>query len=127
MAKINKRAVHTYLSCFFAPVLLFFIATGVLQMLELHEKQKGSSYEPPKIVKQIALAHRHQYVEKPAAPAKSPVLFRYFVFAMSAGFAVTMLLGVQIALENRARSRAAVISLILGTLLPAAMLMINRY
>jgi hypothetical protein len=127
MAKINKRVVHTYLSCFFAPVLLFFIVTGTLQMLELHEKQKGSSYEPPKIIKQIALAHRHQYVEKPTDPAKSPVLFRYFVFAMSAGFAVTMLLGVQIALENRARSRAAILCLILGTLAPAAMLILNRF
>ncbi len=127
MAKFNKRVIHLYLSCFFAPMLMFFILSGSMQMLGLQEKNKTTGYNPPQIVTQIARAHMQQRISKPIDKEHPPKLFRVFTFAMAAGFALTMPLGVQIALENRARSKAAVLCLVAGTVIPLVILIINRF
>ena len=52
--------------------------------------------------------------------------FRYFAFAMAAGFIVTTLLGIQLAFESRSNSRAALLCLIFGTLVPVVILYLSR-
>jgi hypothetical protein len=42
------RIMHRYPGLFFPPTILFFAITGGLQMFELHETARGSTYVPPK-------------------------------------------------------------------------------
>lgn len=59
-ASIRKsaRLTHNYLGVFFAPTIVFFAITGVLQIFGLHQTSSGSSYVPPAVVPHLAQLHK---------------------------------------------------------------------
>ena len=134
------RQLHLYLGTLFAPLILFFALTGILQTLELHEGP-GT----PKWIEQIASVHKKQALQsgepkRPRAPeiegaqgkphpeeAKaagkpSPWPLKWFVVLMSLGLVVTTGLGITLAFKYE-RNKALVWGLLVaGTLLPVALL-----
>ena len=52
------RQVHAYLSVFVAPIILFFAATGILQIYGLHEAHAG--YQPPALIEKLGRVHKDQ-------------------------------------------------------------------
>lgn len=56
----SARLVHLYLGVFTAPALLFFAFTGAVQTFGLHETQRGSSYQPPKVLVELGQLHKKQ-------------------------------------------------------------------
>lgn len=134
------RQLHLYLGTLFAPLILFFALSGLLQTLELHE---GAG--TPRWIAQVASIHKHQALqsgepkrpapqnaaqrplraetgETPAQRGPSPWPLKWFVVMMSLGLITTTGLGVYMAFKYE-RNKALVWGLlVLGTLLPFALL-----
>ena len=70
------RQLHSYVGTFFAPAILFFAFSGVLQTFGLHESEEGESYQPPAWVVTLADLHKDQQLGKAhkahAAQSASP-------------------------------------------------------
>ncbi len=131
---------------FFAPAILFFAFSGMLQTFDFHEVERGVA--PPKWIATIAAIHKKQDFPKPrkprpaapaggaeagkaeaaaagpAAPAHSPWPLKVFVGFMSIGLIISTALGIAIALSNKQARRTAQIMLATGTVLPILMLLI---
>src|ERR1041385_6904400 len=85
------RKVHLYLGCFFAPMLVIFIFSGVLQTFGLHEKKKGETYKPPAWIVTLSQLHKNQRVAISDDIRSDPsVIFRWFVVAMAIGLFVNI-------------------------------------
>ena len=136
------RQLHLYLGTLFAPLILFFALTGILQTLELHEGP-GT----PKWIEQIAAVHKKQALqggepkrrppknggegasqprpdgdEAKSAHKPSPWPLKWFVVLMSIGLIITTGLGITMAFKYE-RNKAIVWGLLVaGTLLPIALL-----
>jgi len=54
------RTTHLYVGVFIAPMILFFVLTGALQTLSLHEGAQGSSYKAPAWIARLAQLHKNQ-------------------------------------------------------------------
>lgn len=121
------RRLHLYLGCVFAPLLLFFTMTGLLQSFGLHADQKNG-YTAPRVLKEISEIHLHQRIgqldsERPA----SSLSFRYTVAIMSLGLSATIVLGVWMAFQSLRRPGLVVACLLIGTLLPAMLLVLGPH
>ena len=137
------RQLHLYLGTLFAPLIIFFALTGILQTLELHEGPGTPAW-----IAQIAAVHKHQALQagepkKPRSPADatnrprpdndndaanqrgpSPWPLKWFVVTMSVGLVITTGLGIYMAFKYE-RNKAIVWGLLVaGTLLPLALLWI---
>ena len=137
------RQLHLYLGTLFAPLIIFFALTGILQTLEWHEGPGTPAW-----IEQIASIHKHQALQSgeprrrppengaesaakrpqsdddKAAPARrpSPWPLKCFVVLMSLGLIITTGLGITMAFKYE-RNRAIVWGLLVaGTLLPFALL-----
>lgn len=64
---MTVRRWHTYLGVFIAPSILFFAATGALQLFALHEAH--GAYQPAAIVEKLGELHKNQrFAAKPQRP-----------------------------------------------------------
>lgn len=132
------RQLHLYLGMLFAPAILFFAFSGMLQTFDFHEPVN----HPPQWIKLIAQIHKKQDFPKPrpprpaarrapggeaaapaVAPAHSPFPLKVFTGLMSIGLMLSTVLGIWIALSMRASRAIAVVMLIVGTALPIALLL----
>ncbi len=140
----SLRNLHNWFGVFFAPGILFFSFTGVLQTLGLHEADDG--VRPPAWIAAIASLHKHQVVShgprrpSPPRPAVaeppheaghddhdhdaplSPL--KLYVVLLSAVLFASTLVGVVIALTNRAARRRTGALLAAGTLVPVLLLLV---
>jgi len=62
------RQFHAYLGAFIAPSILFFAATGALQLFSLHEAH--GSYQPPLLIEKLSAVHKDQRFWVKAEPAE---------------------------------------------------------
>jgi len=56
LAKV--RQLHSYFAMFAAPSIIFFCATGVLQLFSFHEAH--GAYRPPAIIQALGSLHKNQ-------------------------------------------------------------------
>jgi hypothetical protein len=145
------RRYHHYLGVFFAPAIFLFALSGALQTFRLQE-EKGYGGTPPGWIVWMASVHKDSRLPKPqaahaedhhhdddeakpaaAAPgpmpassAKAPFTLPMKIFAtlMAIGLMLSALLGVTIALNNRATRRVSIAMLAAGALLPLALLLL---
>jgi hypothetical protein len=120
----NIRRWHLYLSCFFAPLLLFYVATGWYQTLSLiRNKGPGEQHD---LVSKLRSIHVDQIYPSEKAESYSPTLFKILVVIMSISLIITIALGLYLAF-NVARPKWAVwVSLVLGVLLPVVALWLGQ-
>ena len=93
------RQIHLYLGCIFAPMLVLFTVTGVLQTFKLDEKQKNG-YTPLKIVEDLAQIHMHQRIPMEGQNVPPSVPFKIFVAFMSVGLLTTIVIGIMMAFRS---------------------------
>ena len=136
------RRLHHYVGLFFAPAILFFAFSGALQTIGLHENH-GPGPQPPTWIRWVASVHKDQRPLKiapakpePSGPAPqkdehahdhedggpSPVPMKAFVLLLSIGLIISSLLGVTIALTNRATRRSSILALAFGAVTPLILL-----
>jgi hypothetical protein len=136
------RQLHLYLGVFFAPALLFFAATGALQVFSLHEAH--GDYRPAPLIEKLGEVHKNQRFElkarrpekpKPASaaartqPADKPtplktLALKWFFLATALGLIFSTSLGLWMGLTHL-RNRALAFGLLCaGALIPVLFLMI---
>ena len=138
------RRVHLYIGLLIAPSVLFFSATGALQLFGLHEAH--GEYHPPAIVERLATLHKDQRFalkEKRPEPAgsehaaakgapddadeKTPLgetLLKWTFLAVALGLIASTVIGLYIAYISPRRTLTHWILLAIGALLPIAILAI---
>jgi hypothetical protein len=116
------RRIHLYLGCVFAPTLVFFAVTGAWQLFTLHERQKNSSYVPPRIVHSLSEIHVHQRTGDAAGQSKP---LKFFFLTAAAGLVATTVLGVVMAFRLLKNPWVVIACLGLGIALPTAMLVLT--
>src|SRR5260370_30061033 len=88
--------LHTYLGCFFAPLLLLFLATGLYQTITPN-RQKGTG-ELGDWKARLTSVHVDQIYPTESATSYSPLLFRGLVVVMAVGLLIKPLAGGVLAL-----------------------------
>ena len=136
----SLRRYHLWLGMFFAPAILLFSLSGALQTFRLQE-EKGWGSTPPGWIVWMASVHRDSRLPKPkpvqaadhkpapkAAPTppegKPPFTLPMKIFAvlLASGLIFSTLLGMTIALSNRATRKVSLGMLAAGTVLPLLLL-----
>lgn len=120
------RRLHTYLACFFAPLLMFFVLTGWYQTVN-HDRLKSPG-EAETLLQKLRTVHVDQVypsnheIMKPS----SPKWFQWLVISMSLALVVTVALGVILAFRSTKNPWPVWISLVLGILLPVLFLWLGH-
>jgi len=139
------RQYHHYAGLFFAPAILLFALSGALQTFRLQE-EKGYGAKPPGWIVWMASVHKDQSWPRPkkpraraeaphtpdapprpgkAAPERASTLpLKIFVVLLSIGLIVSTILGMIIALNNRAMRRTSILLLLGGSAIPVLLLLL---
>ena len=118
------RRIHTYLGCFFAPLLLFFVLTGWYQTVTPN-RQKGHG-ELGDWKARLSSVHKDSIYPAESANTYSPQLFRALVVVMAVALIVTLLLGVFMAVRFTPKKWPVWMSLVLGLLVPLIFLWLGQ-
>jgi hypothetical protein len=120
----NIRRWHLFLSCFFAPMLLFYVATGWYQTLSTNRNKTPGEQDTLKA--KLTSIHVDQIYPSQTAEMYSPTLFKALVVVMSISLIVTIALGIYLAFTVGRPKWAVWVSLVLGVLLPVLSLWLGQ-
>lgn len=118
------RRLHLFLGCFFAPLLLFYLATGWYQTVTLR-RNKGLG-EADDLPSRLRSVHVDQIYPSDSANAYSPILFKILVVTMSIALILTLVLGVVLAFRSLRQRWLVWLSLGLGFLVPVVFLWLGQ-
>ena len=116
------RQLHLYLGVLFAPLLIFFSATGAWQLLGLHQTAKDGTYTAPPSLVAMAAVHKHSHL--PGTPNKAETPLRWFSLAAAIGLVATTALGIAMAFRYTAHKARVIACLAAGTAVPVLLLII---
>jgi hypothetical protein len=133
------RRWHGYLGAFIAPSVLFFAATGALQLFSLHEA--WGDYRPAPVIEKLGMLHKDQVfqakpkrVRPPAdlnaapqpakrAPRPATLALKGFFLVVAAGLIVSTLLGLWMALSSGMQRARLWLLFLAGAAIPLALLL----
>jgi asparagine N-glycosylation enzyme membrane subunit Stt3 len=119
------RKLHLYLSVFFAPLLIFFVATGWYQTVSSQRNKVLG--EQDTWVSKLTSVHVDQiYPTETGTGEYKPTLFRILVVTMSIALLLTVVLGIFLAFRSPSRAWLVALSFLVGILLPAAFLWLGQ-
>ena len=107
------RAIHLYLGCIFAPLLLFFAFSGIWQTLGFHSG----------FLTRLSTIHTSHQLKNSSGLTSD--LLRIFVIVMAVSFAITTVLGVVMAIKHGGSRRTAYYYLAFGAAFPLALVFIR--
>lgn len=118
------RRWHLFLSLFFAPLLLFYVATGWYQTLTANRNKTPG--EQDDLVSKLTSIHVDQIYPSTAAESFNPKAFQVLIVVMSISLIVTIALGIYLAFTVGRPKWAVWLSLTLGVLLPILLLWLGQ-
>jgi hypothetical protein len=118
------RRLHLYLSCFFAPMLLFYVGTGWYQTLTLNRTKTAA--EAGDWITRLRAVHVDQIYPTAAAASYQPAYYKALVVAMSVALIVTVGLGLFLAFRVSRKPWLVWLVLASGVLVPVATLWFGR-
>ena len=118
------RRLHLYLGCFFAPLLLFYLATGWYQTVTLRRNKAPGEAED--WLSRLRSVHVDQIYPADSADSYSPWLFRALVVIMSVALIATVVLGLILAFRSLRQRWPVWLSLGLGIALPVLCLWLGQ-
>lgn len=118
------RRVHLYLGCFFAPLLMFYVATGWYQTVN-PDRRKGVS-DSTDWVSRLSRVHVEQYYPTESATSYGTSLFRALVVIMAIALITTVILGIILAFRTSRHKWRVWLSLALGVVLPVLLLWLGQ-
>ena len=118
------RKLHLYLGCFFAPILLFFVASGWYQTM--HPDRRKSPGEAEAILDRMRSVHADSLLPSASAAGYRTLPFRVFVAVMAAALITTVLLGIILAVRFSRPKWVVWACLIMGALLPLLLLILGQ-
>jgi len=118
--------LHLYLGAFFAPLIVLFAFSGVLQIFNFHKKPKDGDYVPPEWLYEISNIHMHQQLRiwQAAMSETSVQLIKYLSAAMGVGLVLMAFIGVILAFQRTPRRKfyLPLLALALGIVLPVLLM-----
>ena len=121
---LKLRRLHLYLGVFFAPMLLFFIATGWYQTA--YQDRRKSVFEASAVMDRLRAVHAEQTFPVASANSYSTTAFRWLIYLMSTALIVTLLLGVALAFRSMKQKWLVWLMLFLGMTIPALCLWLGQ-
>jgi hypothetical protein len=130
----TARLIHFYLGVFFAPLVLFFAFSGILQVFKLHEAYRERPGSQGDWIAWFGQFHKEQaWIAPRVAPAKAaptkasqearaPSPMKWLVALMGACLIATTLLGLWIAFNYPSRRRGFLVALGAGILIPLGLM-----
>jgi hypothetical protein len=118
------RRLHLYLGCFFAPLLIFFVATGWYQTVTPHRAKTIG--EPGGIWARLSSVHVDQVYPGQEVESYSPALFKVLVVAMSISLILTTLLGIYLAFRTSKKMWPVGLFLGAGLVVPVLFLWLGQ-
>jgi hypothetical protein len=119
------RKLHRYLSVFFAPLLLFYVATGWYQTLTT-QRNKALGEQDTWVTKLTSVHVDQIYPKENALGEYSTTLYKGLVVAMSVCLIITIGLGLYLAFRTSRKRWTVWISLGCGLLLPVLFLWLGQ-
>jgi len=118
------RRVHLYLGCFFAPLLLFYVATGWYQTVN-PDRRKGVG-DSTDLISRLSRVHVEQYYPTESATGYSTFFFRLLIVLMAIALITTVSLGIVLAFRTSRNKLPVWLSLGLGIALPVILLWLGQ-
>ncbi|MBI4327081.1 MAG: hypothetical protein HY674_17725 [Chloroflexi bacterium] len=118
------RRLHLYLGCFFAPLLVFYVATGWHQTFNVNRNKAVGEGET--WISRLRSVHVDQIYPAASATSYSPALFRVLIVLMSISLIVTVGLGIFLAFKTSRQRGPIWMALGLGIVLPILMLWLGQ-
>jgi hypothetical protein len=147
------RRLHLYSGVLFAPAILFFAATGLIQVFDLHKARPATGYQPPALILRLGALHKDQTfalphqadgdrgrekkvvpkadrvaatrAPRPMSPAQA--LLKGFAAAAAVGLASTTLLGLYMAYRFGRSARLVSGLLLAGVAIPAVLAALSSH
>ena len=111
------RQIHLWLGVFFAPLIIFFAFSGMLQTFRWNDSLKDGSYTAPAWIVKMAAVHKNQHLGH--GPGEfSAMSLKYLVAVMSIGLIITSALGIYMAFKYERRHWLVWGMIIVGIVLP---------
>lgn len=151
VVRLTLRRLHGCAGALFAPAVVFFAVSGLMQVFDLHKAAPGADRQPPAFVRALAQLHKKQtlgggdlgprpesrgdpavhkgsHSDGRSAPAREPLgqqLLKAYAAATSVALALMTLVGLVIGLRNR-RDRMLILALlVLGVVAPLGLLLLD--
>jgi hypothetical protein len=118
------RRLHLYLGCFFAPMLLFYVATGWYQTLTLDRNKNVG--EAQTFAAKMASIHKDQIYPTESALGYSTQTFKVLVVLMSIALILSVLSGLYLAFRTLRQKWIVWTSLTLGLAVPVLILWLSQ-
>ena len=118
------RRVHLYLGCFFAPLLLFYVATGWYQTVN-PDRRKGVS-DSTDLISRLSRVHVEQYYPSESATGYRTYFFRLLVVLMAIALITSVVLGIILALRTSRNKWLVWLVISLGIVLPVIVLWLGQ-
>jgi uncharacterized membrane protein HdeD (DUF308 family) len=118
------RRIHLYLGCLFAPLLLFYVATGWYQTVN-PDRRKGVN-DSTDFISRLTRVHVEQHYPTESATGYSTYLFNALVVVMAIAFIATVILGIILAFRTSRQKWPVWLSLVLGVVLPIVLLWLGQ-
>jgi hypothetical protein len=119
------RKAHLYLSVFFAPLLIFFVATGWYQTVSTQRNKLLA--EQDTFASKLTSVHVDQiYPSETGTGEYHTALFKTLVITMSVALLVTIVLGMILAFRSTKRIWLVALCFALGVIVPVAFLWLGQ-
>src|SRR5258708_6496095 len=118
------RRIHLYLGCFFAPLLIFYVATGWYQTVN-PDRRKGVA-DSTRLISRLNRVHVEHYYPAESAAGFARYLFRGLVVGMAIALVTTVALGLVLAFRSTRNKWPVWLSLGLGVVLPIVVLCLGQ-
>ena len=119
------RKLHLYLSVFFAPLLIFFVATGWYQTVST-QRNKILGEQDTWVSKMTSVHVDQIYPVEAGEEEYRPALFKGLVIGMSVALLATILLGMVLAFKSTRRAWLVAVCLLAGALVPVVFLWLGQ-
>jgi len=119
------RKAHLYLSVFFAPLLIFFVATGWYQTVSTQRNKLLA--EQDTFASKLTSVHVDQiYPAETGTGEYHTTLFKTLVITMSVALLITIILGMILAFRSTRRSWLVALCFAFGIIVPVAFLWLGQ-
>ncbi|MGZ8939007.1 MAG: hypothetical protein ACXW32_07335 [Limisphaerales bacterium] len=119
------RKLHLYLSVFFAPLLIFFIATGWYQTIS-GERNKVLGEQGTWVSKLTSIHVDQIYPSETGTGEYTTTLFKILVVTMSIALLATIILGMILAFRSTKRAWVVALCFAIGVAVPVAFLWLGQ-
>ncbi|MGZ8900513.1 MAG: hypothetical protein ACXW3Z_10500 [Limisphaerales bacterium] len=119
------RKLHLYLSVFFAPLLIFFIATGWYQTVS-GERNKVLGEQDTWVSKLTSIHVDQIYPSETGTGEYTTTLFKILVVTMSIALLATIILGMILAFRSTKRAWVVALCFAIGVAVPVAFLWLGQ-